>query len=296
MENIKVKGYVFTFVSYVIWGLLPMYWKQLKMIDAISLLTIRVVMTALTLLLVVAILKRPLFINYLKVGKTRRQLLVSGLFIGFNWGVFVYAININQLVQASLGYYINPLISIFLGIFFLKERLTISQYISIGFAFIGVLYLTLSYGVFPWISLIIAFSFAMYGLLKKVYQLDSLNSLLAEALFVLPVTSILMFRGSGVDVWMDQISGYELVFVFLAGIVTTIPLILFAEGAKQIPLSSVGFLQYIAPTLMLFVGVVLYNEAFTIHHVIAFGLIWFGLVVYTYSIFKKDKKSVIITG
>ncbi len=291
MKNKLAIGYISAFSAYLIWGLLPVYWKQLKGIDAVNLLAIRVTMTVMTLFLVILIRKKYDFITYLKNPKIRKSLILSSLFIGVNWMVFVYAINSNQLVQASLGYYINPLLSIALGIVFMKEKLSRIQFLAIGLAFAGVMYLTIGYGVFPWISLILALSFGLYGLMKKVYQLDSMNSLMLEGAIILPIIWVMLLIQGEVPTWLTNSSGIQWMLILIAGLVTVVPLILFAEGAKRIPLSAIGFLQYIAPTLMLVIGVLLYGEAFTKEHLVAFAFIWSGLAVYSYSVVRKLRSS-----
>ena len=281
------KGYGMALASYVIWGVLPIYWKQLSYLGSLRLLSVRIMMTALCLIVFVHIQKNPLYLSYLKDSKIRLQLLVTSILIGLNWGIFVFAVGNGFVVQASLGYYINPLISMFLGIVLLKEHLSKAQKMAIGSALLGVVYLTLSYGTFPWISIVLAFSFGLYGFFKKTYQLDSLNSLAVEALYILPFVLIFIFR-TDPRIWMG-INGtldYRFILIILAGIVTIVPLVLFAEGAKRIPLSAVGFLQYIAPTMMLVIGVMMYGESFTIHHGISFIFIWLGLVIYSVSLLK----------
>lgn len=286
MEKSKIGGYISAFGAYLLWGVLPIYWKQLGHLSATGLLGIRMIMTCITLLIVVHILKKPLYMSYIKTPKTRYRLMISSFFITVNWGIFIYAVNAGHMLDASLGYYINPLISVFLGIFILKEKLTKSQYISIALAFVGVIYLTLSYGKFPWIAMCLAFSFAFYGLLKKVYHLDSFNSLLVEVLYILPFM-IYFTMSSKTDVLFSGNVDYAFIFIIFAGVVTVIPLILFSEAAKRIPLSAIGFLQYIAPTLMLLIGVLIYGETFSIDHAISFGFIWLGLSIYTVTVIKN---------
>ncbi|GAA0178421.1 EamA family transporter RarD [Clostridium sediminicola] len=287
MDKKKLSGYIYVFTSYLIWGILPIYWKQLSILSSVELLAIRIIMATVSFIAIVYITKNIHFIDYLKNKKTRLQLLLSSFFIAINWGVFIYAVNSGYVVQASLGYYINPLVSVFLGIFILKEKLSKIQYFAIFLALIGVLYMAISHGQFPWISLLLAFSFALYGLLKKLYQLDSLNSLLAEIIFLLPFMIFALAFGDERGQWVLSSSLYEWIFILLAGVVTIVPLYLFSEGAKRIPLSAVGFLQYIEPTLMLTIGVLLYGEAFTLQHGISFGFIWLGLIIYSVSNFTQ---------
>jgi chloramphenicol-sensitive protein RarD len=273
-------GYSFAAIAYLIWGSLTIYWKQLPMLNAIELLTVRVLFSVVTLLIVVHLTKNTLYISYLKDRKTRNSLFVTALLIGTNWGVFVYAINSGHVLQTSLGYYIGPLISVFLGVVILKEKLNVNQYIAIGLALIGILYLILSYGVFPWIAIVIGSSFSMYGLFKKIYHLNSLNSLLVEAILLLPIMiTLTIIVDSNVQSQIHTTGLYQWIFIVFAGAVTITPLIIFAEGAKRIPLNAIGFLQYITPTMFLLSGVLIFGETFTKYHAVSFGLIWSGIVV-----------------
>jgi len=292
MEKISVKGYIMTFVAYVLWGVIPIYWKQLTSFHSFELISLRIMITVVTLLLFVIVAKQQEFICYIRDKKIRRQLMITALLIAVNWGVFVFAVNAGFMVQASLGYYMNPLFSVLLGIVVLKEKLSKVQYISLLFAFIGVVYLAVSYGKIPWIALILGSSFALYGLFKKTYHLNSINSLLVETIFLLPITIALVIYTQVNTPWMSSIQSSEWFILCLAGIITAIPLILFSDGAKLIPLSAVGFLQYVAPTLMLLIGVVMYKEAFTMSHKISFLFIWSGLVIYSISLVKKRQDRV----
>lgn len=295
MQQKKLGGYLETFSSYLLWGILPIYWKQLKSLGALDILAVRVIMSAITLAVFLYFTKNLKLIPYIKDKKIRKQLLLTAVLIALNWGIFVYAVNAGHMLEASLGYYMNPLVSVFLGIFVLKEKLTKSQYISIGFAFIGVLYMTVRYGRFPWIAIALAVSFGFYGLFKKTYQLDSMNSLLTETTFLAPFMLIAMMFEANPGQWIIHISLMEGILAVLSGIITVVPLVLFSEGAKRIPLSAVGFLQYVAPTMMLMIGVLMYGEVFKMDHVISFGFIWFGLIVYTVSIFHNNSKKTVLT-
>ena len=285
------KGYIYSALSYLIWGSLTIYWKQLKLLSSLEILAARVIFSVLTLLLVVTLLKKPLYIEYLKDKRKRRGLLLTGILIAINWGVFVYAINSGNVLQTSLGYYINPLLSVLFGVFILKEKLKKTGIIAILLAGIGLSIMIAAYGQFPWIALMIAISFSLYGLFKKVFKLDSLNSLIVETLILLPVIVIAVLtyglsKGSnigsaGVKDWL---------YIILSGVVTATPLIIFAEGTKRIPLTSVGFLQYITPTMFLIVGVLLYNEPFTAAHGISFAFIWLGIMVNFIGAYRSDKR------
>jgi chloramphenicol-sensitive protein RarD len=213
-------------------------------------------------------------------------LILSAFLIAINWGIFVYAVSNEQVLQASLGYYINPLVSVFLGILIMKEKMKKIQYVSIGLAIAGVMYMTINYGQFPWISILLALSFAFYGLLKKLLNLDSMNSLFVEVLFISPFMLFLLFQSDFNAV--ISCTTFDIILMLFAGVVTIIPLVLFAEGVKRIPLSEVGFLQYIAPTLMLLLGVIGYGEEFTMAHGVSFSLIWAGLILFSISTLRTE--------
>ena len=280
-----IKGYIMAFSGYLIWGILPIYWHNLSSVSSLKILMFRILFSALTLLIFVYAAKNTLFISFLKDKTIRKNLMITSALIAVNWGLFIYAVSSSHVLQASLGYYINPLISILLGVIFLKEKLDAPKIAAVFLAFAGVLYMTISLGEFPYISLVLAVSFGLYGYMKKKLHLDSYNSLLVETLLLSGIALIyaVYLAASGTS-GLSEISSAEWILIALSGVVTCLPLILFNEGAKAIPLSSLGFLQYLAPTLMLLVGVLLYNEHFTKVHIISFALIWTGYFIYIFSL------------
>lgn len=288
------KGYILAIISYMIWGILPLYWKQLQACTPMEILANRIIGSFIFLSFIVWFAKKKGFFDYLKIKKTRYALIMTGILLTLNWFVFIVAVNSNQVVQASLGYYINPLISVLLGMIVLKEKINKLQIVALILAFVGVAYMTLSYGVFPWISIILAMSFATYGLLKKVYALDSILSLLGEVLILLPIISTYW-----VYLWIVGENHFiigdlkTILYIAFSGVVTVIPLYFFSEGTKRIPLSSIGFLQYITPTMMLLIGVLVYGEAFTLAHKVSFAFIWIALILYAVSIIKGRKPKVV---
>jgi chloramphenicol-sensitive protein RarD len=235
---------------------------------------------------------RPFIIECRVIIRDKRKLLgitFASIIISLNWLTYIWAVNADHVVQASLGYYINPLFSVLLGIIFLKETLTRRQILSVILAAAGVIYLTISYGVFPWISLALAITFGLYGLLKKTVDIPAMFGLTVETLIVTPLALIyLAFLPEQAFDFHFFFSGINLLLMG-AGIATAIPLLLFAAGAKTIPLAMVGFLQYFAPTIMLLLGVFLYDEPFTSAHLVAFGLIWIALIVYLASVYRPKK-------
>jgi chloramphenicol-sensitive protein RarD len=214
----------------------------------------------------------------------RRTLLIysiAALLIGVNWLTYVWAVNANFIVETSLGYFINPLLSVLLGVVVLREKLRPIQWIPLILAFIGVTYLTVIYGKLPWIALMLAFSFGFYGLVKKLAPLGSLFGLTLETgILFLPAVAYLVvsdFNGTGAFLHGSPVTD---LLLFGAGAVTTIPLLMFASSAREIPLTFVGLLQYIAPTIQFLLGVLVYKEPFTQTHLIGFGIIWLALIIF----------------
>lgn len=295
-QNIK-KGIFYGISAYVIWGFLPIYWKLLERASADVVLAHRIIWSFVFMIIFIVVTKQlTTFMKELKkILHHKRTLFIitsASLIISTNWLIFIWAVQAERVVQASLGYYINPLMSVLLGVLFLKEKLSPAQIISFILAGIGVLYLTISYGVFPWISLALAITFAVYGLLKKVVHISSTFSLAIETLIVTPIALLYLLVMFGGNLGFVNGAGSVSVNLLLmaAGIATAIPLMLFGSSVQFIPLSMVGFLQYIAPTIMLFIGVFLNGEAFTSAHLFTFSLIWISLILYMSSSLQHKKK------
>ncbi|RBP03903.1 EamA family transporter RarD [Rossellomorea aquimaris] len=282
-------GIIYTAFSYFLWGILPIYWKWLNHVSAYEILANRIFWSFWFMLLFLFLSKRwKDFTVYLKTSLTKKKqlfaLLLASLLISTNWFIYIWAVNTNQMVEASLGYYINPLVSVLLGVFILKESLSKAQMVSFGLAAIGVLILTISYGDFPWIAVGLAFSFGLYGLAKKLIQVESSIGLTLETLTIAPVSLLYlgyMYNEGSLSLFHVS-SGTDLLLIG-AGAVTAIPLLFFSKGAQLIPLYMVGFLQYIAPTLTLILGIWVYNETFSFTHLISFTFIWLALTIFTAS-------------
>ncbi|WP_406686458.1 EamA family transporter RarD [Rossellomorea vietnamensis] len=282
-------GILYTAFSYLLWGILPIYWKWVNHVSADEILANRIFWSFWFMLLFLFVSKRwKEFTNYLKTSLTKKKqlfaLLVASLLISTNWFIYIWAVNTNQMVEASLGYYINPLVSVLLGVFILKESLSKAQIISFGLAAIGVLILTLSYGEFPWIAIGLAFSFGLYGLAKKLIQVESSIGLTLETMTIAPISLIYlgyMWQEGTLSLFHVSI-GTDLLLMG-AGAATAIPLLFFSKGAQQIPLYMVGFLQYIAPTITLILGIFMYHEEFSVTHLVSFMFIWLALTVFTAS-------------
>ncbi|KMK91459.1 EamA family transporter RarD [Rossellomorea marisflavi] len=289
-------GIAYTALSYLLWGILPIYWKWLGDVPADEILANRIFWAFWFMLLFLLVTRRfKGFTAYLKTSLTKKKqvlaLLVASLLISVNWFIYIWAVNTDQMVEASLGYYINPLVSILLGVFILKEKLSKAQILSFGLAAAGVLVLTLSYGDFPWIAFGLAFSFGLYGLAKKLIQVESSIGLTLETMTIAPVSIIylLFLYQDGSLALFHTGTGTDLLLIG-AGAATAIPLLFFSRGAQQIPLYMVGFLQYIAPTITLILGVWMYHEPFSTVHAIAFCFIWLALAVLTASRLQLARK------
>lgn len=216
--------------------------------------------------------------------KEMYALIIASLLISTNWFIYIWAVNHHQMIEASLGYYINPLVSVLLGVIFFKEKLSPAQYVSFIIAGIGVLILGISYGKFPWISIVLALSFGVYGLAKKKIKVDSAVGLTLETMVVTPFAlayMVFLFFNGEHALFAGSVTT-DLLLVG-AGAATALPLLYFAKGAQKIPLSMLGLLQYIAPTITLILGVLVYGEQFTKHHLQAFVFIWSALTIYSLS-------------
>jgi len=269
--------------SYMIWGVSPIYWKTLKAIPALEIIAHRIVWSCLFLIPLILLMGSGReFIRALKTRTTFLLLLGTSVIVGVNWLIYVWAINSNHLLQASLGYYINPLVNVLLGVLFLKERLRKAQVVAVLLATAGVLYLTFQYGEFPWIALSLAISFGTYGLIRKVAPVGALPGLTVEALLLtLPgIVYLFTLDASGAGSFTHTGLATDLLLMG-ASAVTAVPLLFFAMGARRLNLSTMGFLQYIAPTMMFLLGVFVYHEPFAMAQLVTFGMIWTALFIYS---------------
>jgi len=267
--------------AYVLWGLFPIYWKWLQNVSALQVIGHRIVWSFILLLIVILVSKQW---TKFRSTLTRRVLgvyLIASLLLSVNWLVYVWGVNNGFIVETSLGYFINPLLSVLLGVIFLKERLRPAQWFPIGLAAFGVIYLTWAYGSLPWIALALAFSFGFYGLAKKVSPLGSLYGLTLETgLVFIPALAYLIFVGNaGQGSFGHTGIGTDLLLIG-AGAVTTIPLLMFASAAKRIPLTMVGIMQYIAPTIQFLLGIFIFKEVFTTTKLIGFSMVWIALILF----------------
>ncbi len=276
------KGIMYGIGAYLLWGFFPIYWKVLHEVSALQVIGHRIVWSFVVLALYILITKQWRDFHAVAFkAKTIGIYAIAGVLLSINWLVYVWGVNAGFIVETSLGYFINPLISVLLGVIFLRERLRPAQWLPVIIAAAGVFYLTFVYGRLPWIALSLAFSFGIYGLVKKLAPLGSLYGLTLETGIVFPIALIYLIfvaiTGSGA--FMHDGLKVDL-FLLGAGIVTTIPLLMFASAAKEIPLSMVGILQYFAPTIQFLIGIFLYHEPFDRSHLIGFGIVWVALVIF----------------
>jgi chloramphenicol-sensitive protein RarD len=269
--------------AYTLWGILPIYWKALQTVPALEILCHRTVWSLVLVLLVLAARRRWSWIaTSLRRPRTLVLFFASACLLGANWFIYIWAVNSGHVVDSSLGYFINPLVSVLLGVIFLHERLRRWQAAAVVIAAAGVLYLTVGVGAFPWIGLLLAGSFGTYGLLRKTAPLGSLEGLALEtALLSLPALGYLLtLEGTGGAAFGHESAATSLLLAG-AGAVTAFPLLLFATAARSITLATVGILQYIAPTLQFLLGVLAYHEPFSPARLAGFAIIWLALAIYT---------------
>ncbi len=275
------KGVIYACVAYFIWGLFPIYFTYLDQVPALQTVMHRILWSFLLLAVLVVARKEwaPLRAT-VKNPKLVLLFLVSSLLITINWLTYVYGVSIGMIVETSLGYFINPLVSVMLGVVVLRERLRPLQWLPVGLAALGVIYLTIEYGRLPWIALVLAFSFGLYGLVKKTAPLGSFHSLTMETgIMFLPSLLYLLsaeFSGAGA---FGHAGLLTTILLALTGPVTVVPLLLFGSAARQIDLSMMGLLQYITPTLQFLIGVLIYKEPFTTSSLIGFAIIWAALII-----------------
>lgn len=276
-------GGIFAASAYSLWGVAPLYFKQIDFIPATEILLHRIVWSFVLLSLIVLALRQgDKVLAILRQPKMLGWLLLSALLLGGNWGLFIWAVNNHHMLDASLGYYINPLLNVLLGMLFLGERLRKMQWTAVALATSGVLIQLITFGSLPWIALTLAGSFAIYGLMRKKLAVDAITGLFYESVLLLPLALWYWWQfadSSAANLLANswQLNGY----LMAAGLVTTVPLLCFIAAARRLQLSTMGFFQYIGPSFMFVFGVWLYHEPFAADRFVTFGLIWLALLLYT---------------
>ena len=289
MEQRNHSGLMYGLGAYLLWGSLPIYWKFLDHVSAFEILANRFIWSAIFVIFLLYVLKkRSIFLQETKElfssWKSGLTMFIAALTICCNWGTYIWSVTSGRIVEASMGYYINPLVSILFGLIFLKERMDRLQQVAVGCAAVGIAIMIIQNGSLPWVSVTLAVSFAFYGLLKKVIKVQALTSILLETLFMTPVALGYLY-------YLSQHGGnsyqnsdlYTQLLLIGAGVVTAVPLLLFTRSAQLLPLNILGFIQYLSPTITLLLGVFVYGEAFDATHLYAFSCIWLGLLFFTWS-------------
>jgi chloramphenicol-sensitive protein RarD len=288
------KGIWYALGAYVFWGLFPIYWKLLAGIPALQLLGHRIFWSFLLLFGIILVARQG---KTFRAGLNWRVLLtyaVAAILIAINWLTYVWAVGAGFIVETSLGYFINPLLNVLLGVVFLREHLRPLQWFPIGLAAVGVLYLTFAYGSLPWVALTLAVSFGFYGLVKKTAPLGALHGLTLETgILFLPALGFLLYSEfSGTSAFLHSATLIDLMLVG-AGLVTVAPLLMFAKAAPLIPLTMLGVLQYVNPTMQFLLGVLIFKEPFDHHRLIGFGVVWAALILFGVEGFLAQHKSMV---
>lgn len=282
------KGLIYGLLCYCIWGLFPLYWRMIDHVDSVEILAHRMLWSGVFMVTLFVGIRKVRLQNHIKSWKQCLMLLATGTLISFNWGLYIWAINHGYILQSSLGYYINPLVNVLLGYLFLHERLNRAQTIALILALAGVLYFTIDYGHFPIISLGLAFSFGIYGLLKKKMGINATAALTVETIWMMPAALIyITFIAAHGNSALNTFDWFTWLLLLLAGAVTAIPLLLYGKAAERITLTALGFLQYVSPTGQFLIGIFVYKEPFTTAHIVCFSLIWTGLIIFTIDTVRK---------
>ncbi len=282
VQNSRI-GLAAALSAYCMWGVFPLYWKALQVIPSWEIICHRIVWSlVLTFILLILRGRQQALLEALTNRRTLLTTLATSTLLGSNWLVYIWAVNNGNIVESSLGYFINPLIAVLLGVVFLQEKLRIGQWIALGVALGGVLYLTFSYGRFPWIGLTLAITFALYSLLRKTAALHSLEGLFCETVLLsIPAGLTLLFlTHQGTSGFVSQGPWITLMLIG-TGLVTSIPLLLFVFGAQRITMTAIGLMQYLAPTIQFLIGLLIFHEPFPPAKMIGFAIIWSALALFT---------------
>lgn len=293
MEKNYKMGVLYGLGAYLLWGVLPVYWKLLQHVEAMEILASRFLWSAVFVFLLLCVSgKLQVFVQETKAifstWKTSICMILAAIMISFNWGIFIWAVEDGRIVETSMGYYINPLMNVLFGVLFLRERLDKLQTAAVICAAIGIGVIIVKNGSLPWVSLTLPLTFALYALLKKIIVAQALTSIMLETLLISPLAAGYLYylAQHGGNIYQSCDSKTFLLLAG-AGVVTATPLLLFTACARKLPLNLVGFLQYLAPSITLLLGVFVYGEPFNSTIATAFGCIWFGLALFIWSQVKK---------
>jgi chloramphenicol-sensitive protein RarD len=273
------KGAVNAVGAYLIWGFFPFFWRLLAPLDSLHVLSVRIIFSCVLVTVILLAKRNTLWLRCFIDKKIRRTVIAAAVTITVNWGIYIWAVNHNQTVEASMGYFINPLVSIILGMIFFHETLRPLQWAAFILASLGVVLITIFSGKLPLISLSLALTFGVYGLLKKSLAVGALEGLAAETCAAFPIAVALLFVPAQGTAYLFHLPAYLYGIFIFAGVVTSIPLFLFAKGARALPLSALGFIQFISPTLQFCIGFLVFREPVAGRLLAAFACIWAGAIL-----------------
>lgn len=288
------KGIILVLLGYIGWGLFPLYWGLLTHVTAMEVLSHRMLWSVPVLLIFVSIISswRADFFQAIKNKKELAFLLLTAILITINWGVYVYAVNVERVIEASMGYFLSPLLHVLAGLVIFKEKLGPLRKLAVAFAAAGVFYYIFMAGIFPLLGLILGFSFASYGVLRKFIKTPAVPGLFIETIMLVPFSLgyLLYLNGKGETVFLHLNLSTD-VYLALAGLVTVVPLLLFTAGARLLPMTTTGILFYLTPTMQFSIGYFVFNEVMNTNQLIGFIGIWIGLVLYAFSLIKRQNNS-----
>lgn len=285
------KSLLMVLAGYVIWGVLPLYWHALSGIDSIVILCCRILMSAIsTTLLLFATGRLKELWAVMRNKQLMKFLLPAALLVTINWGVYIWAVNTGHVTDSSLGYYMNPLVVALFGTLIFKERCGKMELFALLLAAAGVILSTLQYGAFPYIAITLAISFALYGMFKKFAHVDGTVSIAVETIVLSPAALLFLLLSPRTHMALQTATPLQFVLLVLAGIVTAAPLIMYTQGVNGLPFITMGFLQYVCPTLMLILGVLIMGEPFTVAQGVSFAFIWAGLILFSIGMVRREKK------
>ena len=285
-------GLISTLACYILWGLLPLYWHALEGVNSVFILCNRIIWSAVfTVGILLATKKLGDIKAVFRDKKKMRYMIPAAIAITINWGVYIWAVNAGHLLDSSLGYYMNPLMVFATGILLFREKCGLYEWIALGLALVGVLIATIAYGAFPWIAIVLALSFSAYGTLKKLAGVGGLTSIAVETLLIGPLALAFVLFAPVSHTTVTGLNTAEAIMLVLSGVVTATPLILFTFGVNRLPLSTVGFLQYVSPTLQMIIGILVFHEVLTQDRIIAFAFIGAALVFYTIGMVRRAKQA-----
>lgn len=285
-------GLLSTLACYILWGLLPLYWHILEDLDSVFILCNRIVWSAVFTIAILLITKKFSEVKAVFRDKKKMRFMIpAAITITINWGVYIWAVNAGHLLDSSLGYYMNPLVVFAIGIALFHETSSVLDWVSLALATVGVLIATIAYGAFPWIAIVLALSFGLYGTFKKLAGVGGITSIAVETIMITPFALVFLLFSLASSASIAQLTPLTTTLLLLTGIVTASPLILFTYGVNRLPLSTVGFLQYSSPTLQMLIGVLVFHEVLTQDRIIAFAFIAAALVLYTIGMVQRAKKA-----